>query len=82
MGIICRLELNDGCSRYELVHSNETHRHHHLVCNICNKVLEVEDDLLEDLETQIETQYKFKISDHSVKFYGLCEECQEKDKHE
>lgn len=82
LGIICRLDLNDGCSRYELVHSNEMHRHHHLVCNACNKVLEVEDDLLEELETQIETQYKFKIYDHSVKFYGLCEDCQKKEKNE
>ncbi|MBW6409829.1 Fur family transcriptional regulator [Clostridium weizhouense] len=78
LGVICRLELNDGCNRYELVHGDETHRHHHLVCNLCNKVLEVQDDLLEELETQIETQYKFKISDHSVKFYGVCEECQNK----
>ena len=26
----------------------------------------------------IESKYKFKILDHSVKFYGLCEECQSK----
>ena len=78
LGVISRLDLNDGCSRYEIVHSNETHRHHHLVCNICHKVLEVQDDLLEDLESGIEKQYKFKILDHSVKFFGVCDECQEK----
>ncbi|AGX42334.1 Fur family transcriptional regulator [Clostridium saccharobutylicum] len=78
LGVISRLDLNDGCSRYEIVHSDETHRHHHLVCNICHKVSEVQDDLLEELETEIEQQYKFKILDHSVKFYGICEECQKK----
>lgn len=78
MGIVYKLDLNDGCSRYELAHVNETHRHHHLVCNNCGKVLEVEDDLLEELETQIEASYKFKILDHSVKFFGLCENCKEK----
>ncbi|MFT8348207.1 Fur family transcriptional regulator [Clostridium saccharoperbutylacetonicum] len=76
LGVISRLELNDGCNRYEIMHSNETHRHHHLVCNNCHKVLEVQDDLLEDLEAAIEKQYKFKILDHSVKFYGICDECQ------
>lgn len=78
MGIVYKLDLNDGCSRYELAHINETHRHHHLVCNNCGKVIEVEDDLLEDLELQIEKVYKFKILDHSVKFFGVCDCCGEK----
>lgn len=78
LGIISRLDLNDGCSRYEMVHSNEAHRHHHLICNICNSVSEVQDDLLDDLEADIQNDYKFKILDHSVKFYGICRECQEK----
>lgn len=76
MGIVSRLDLNDGCSRYEITHQDEVHRHHHLICNKCNKVLEVQDDLLEELEEGIEKEYKFKILDHSVKFYGICEECQ------
>lgn len=78
IGIVSRLHLNDGCSRYELVHSDERHRHHHLVCNICNSVIEVEDDLLEELEENIEENYNFKIVDHSVKFYGVCSKCQHK----
>lgn len=82
LGIISRLDLNDGCSRYEMVHSNETHRHHHLICNICHSVSEVQDDLLDDLEADIQKDYKFKILDHSVKFYGICGECQEKLKEE
>lgn len=82
LGIISRLDLNDGCSRYEMVHSNETHRHHHLICNICHSVSEVQDDLLDDLEANIQKDYKFKILDHSVKFYGICGDCQEKLKEE
>jgi Fur family ferric uptake transcriptional regulator len=78
IGIVSRLHLNDGCSRYELVHSDETHRHHHLVCNVCNSVIEVEDDLLEKLEAKIESSYDFKIVNHSVKFYGICSKCKKK----
>lgn len=76
MGIIYRLDLEDGCARYELVHENENHRHHHLVCSNCGKVIEVEGDLLDTLEGNIENKYNFKIMDHSVKFFGLCDECQ------
>lgn len=78
IGVIYRLELNDGCSRYELAHDHETHRHHHLVCNTCKNIYEVQDDLLEELEQEIEKKYGFKIVDHTVKFFGVCQECKEK----
>ena len=76
IGILSKLHLDDGCTRYELVDSDERHRHHHLICSLCGAVIEVEEDLLEDLEAQIEKKYSFKVLDHSVKFYGYCKECQ------
>ncbi|HID0784661.1 TPA: transcriptional repressor, partial [Clostridium botulinum] len=42
------------------------------------KVIEVKDDFLEDLEENIEEEYNFKIENHSLKFYGICKECQGK----
>ena len=80
VGVIFKLDLNDGCSRYELAHSEEHHRHHHLVCNECKAVYEVQDDLLEELEERIETTYGFRILDHSVKFFGICAKCCKKHK--
>ena len=80
LGVVCKLDLNDGCSRYELVHENENHQHHHLICTNCGKVIEVEGDLLESLEHTIEEKYVFKIKNHSVKFYGLCSECSKSSK--
>ena len=41
LNVIYKLDLNDGCSRYELVHEDEEHRHHHLICNKCKKVIEI-----------------------------------------
>lgn len=78
LGVICKLDLNDGCNRYELVHEEENHKHHHLICTSCGKVIEVEWDLLEVLEHDIQTKYDFLIKDHSVRFFGLCSECQKK----
>ena len=69
VGVIFKLDLNDGCSRYELAHSEEHHRHHHLVCNECK-----------ELEERIETTYGFRILDHSVKFFGICAKCCKKHK--
>jgi Fur family transcriptional regulator, ferric uptake regulator len=75
IGLVYKLDLDDGFSKYELVKQNEDHRHHHLICSNCGSVSEVEDDLLESLEKQILIKNKFLVKDHRVKFYGLCEKC-------
>ncbi|GLC28593.1 Fur family transcriptional regulator [Clostridium omnivorum] len=75
MRVICKLDLSDGCNRYELVRQDENHQHHHLICNSCGRVIEVQGDLLETLEHDIETKYDFEIKNHSVKFFGICNEC-------
>ena len=78
MGIIDRLNFDDGCSRFELTSNDTVHHHHHLICEICNKVFEVENDLLEEIESEIENKYHFKIHDHNLMFYGHCKECMKK----
>ncbi|MEG0773256.1 Fur family transcriptional regulator [Clostridium sp.] len=75
MGVVCKLDLDDGRSRYELCQADDIHQHHHLICNECGKVIEVQGDLLHEIEEVIEKKYKFTIENHSLKFYGLCNEC-------
>ena len=75
LNVVCRLDLNDGCSRYELVHEDESHQHHHLICTNCGKVIEVQGDLLESLEHIVQEKYNFQVKNHSVKFYGICSDC-------
>jgi len=75
VGLVYKHNFDDGRSRYELNHHNEDHQHHHLICVGCNSVIEVEEDLLEQLETGIEEKYNFKINNHNVKFFGYCEKC-------
>lgn len=77
IGIVSSLNLEDGCTRYELITDNDAHHHHHLICRNCGKVIEVEEDLLEELETKIINEYDFKILDHKLKFYGICSECKQ-----
>ncbi len=72
---INRLNLDDGCIRYEIDLNEETHNHHHLICKLCGSVSEVRVDLLENLENNIERNYDFKILDHDLKFFGICNKC-------
>jgi Fur family transcriptional regulator, ferric uptake regulator len=79
IGVLSKLDLNDGRSRYELIHEEENHQHHHLICKSCGKVTEVQGDLLDYLEHSIEEKYNFKVTNHSVKFYGICCDCLKKE---
>lgn len=75
MGVLYRMNFDDGVSRYELVKNTADHQHHHLVCLKCGSIEEVEDDLLEVLEDKIAQKYDFFIKNHDVKFYGFCKKC-------
>jgi len=76
--VLHKINFGDGRSRYEINEANNVHHHHHLICLECGKVREFADDLLESLEALIARTSKFKIVDHQVKFFGYCQECQEK----
>lgn len=78
VGVLTTITFDDGVVRYELKQGNKTHNHHHLLCTECNKVIEVNLDLLDSLEAEIERDEKFHIVDHNVKFYGYCQDCYNK----
>lgn len=76
LDVLQKMNFGDGRSRYELSSEEDTHHHHHLICLRCQRVLEFEDDLLEELENRIEARSGFKVVNHQVKFYGYCRDCQ------
>jgi Fe2+ or Zn2+ uptake regulation protein len=74
--VISEVVFQDGVKRYELV--PEEHGHH-VICLSCHKVERV--SLANDLEVQekkIARQLNFKILNHSLEFYGLCQGCVKK----
>lgn len=73
-GLIKEIFLADRAKYYELI--SEDH-HHHLICRGCNKIEDV--DLDNDLDKQEQTILKknhFKVLQHSLEFFGLCNKCQ------
>ena len=77
LGILVHVDFGDGCARYELNTADpKVHQHHHLICLRCKKVIEFEEDLLDDIEEVITEEFGFKILNHEVKFFGYCEDCQ------
>jgi len=84
LGLIEKVNLDDGFVRYELAgpHDAKNHRHHHLICLKCGQVYSFEDDLLEQLEDRIRKTMDFYVVNHEVKLYGYCKKCQDKIKEE
>ena len=81
MGIVTKLALGDGQSRYEFKSSEKRDHHHHLVCTNCGKIIDYSEFLDEELrlvkktEERLAEKYNFVIQDHNIEFLGLCEKC-------
>ena len=79
LGILMKVNFDDGCVRYELSGGDsKTHRHHHLICLNCKKVIEFKEDMLDEVEDSIAKKADFEIVNHEVKFFGYCAECRNK----
>ena len=62
--------FNDNKVVYEK--SLNKKQHNHLICEKCNKIQEFCDPRLQQIIDSAEKLLKFKISKHSLNFYGRC----------
>jgi Fur family transcriptional regulator, ferric uptake regulator len=72
-GIILRLEFGEGKYRYEL----KKNHHHHLICQNCDSIEDVEGEYLISLEAQLRKKSGFFVKSHSLEFFGVCKRCQQ-----
>lgn len=75
--IIHAMDFGDGRKRYEFgaEEGQNHHHHHHLICTRCGAIIEVNEDLLEELESRVSKQHDFTITDHQLKIFGVCKQC-------
>lgn len=73
-GIVAEIDFGDRRKRYESAHSKH---HHHLICIKCSKIkgITLTDELKKE-EQRLAKQNNFKITNHSLEFFGLCSQCQ------
>ena len=50
--------------------------HDHLICTKCGDIIEFFDEIIEQRQEAIATKFNFKMTDHTMKIVGLCENCQ------
>lgn len=71
-GLVSKHNFEGGFSVFELTHADH---HDHLVCIKCGRVEEFFDELIEQRQRLISQQAHFKMTDHSLNIYGLCQTC-------
>ncbi|QTH64297.1 ferric iron uptake transcriptional regulator [Psychrosphaera ytuae] len=76
-GIVTRHHFEGGKSVFEL--ANKKH-HDHLVCLDCGKVMEFEDDVIEQRQEAVAKEFGIELTHHSLYLYGHCKDqnCSEK----
>ena len=71
--LIASINFGAEGKKYE---SNTKSHHDHLICTECGVIVEFVDDEIEKRQEKIAKANKFKITDHSMQLYGVCEKCQ------
>lgn len=75
--VVTSLSFGAQGKKYEL---GAKEHHDHLICTECGKITEFVDEEIEKRQQAITKELEFKMSDHSMQIYGICKECQEKEK--
>ncbi|HEX2345767.1 MAG TPA: Fur family transcriptional regulator [Gaiellaceae bacterium] len=74
LGLVQKVDLGDGVSRFEPTHAGGDH-HHHLVCDDCGKVEPFEDSTLEAAIERVADGRGYAVAAHDVVLRGACEDC-------
>jgi Fe2+ or Zn2+ uptake regulation protein len=61
--------------RYELAAPFRPH-HHHLLCDMCGAIEEIQSEKLEQLIHLIADEYSFNVQSHIFEVNGICRICQ------
>lgn len=75
--LLKEVDFGEGKKRYEITNSH----HHHLVCQKCKRIKEIDLDLtkfeeqLLILQNKINNFSDFKINQHNLEFFGICKVC-------
>lgn len=75
-GIVERHNFENNLSVFEIM---QDEHHDHLVCDVCGKIIEFHNPVIESEQLKVADEFGFKLSGHSLVLYGVCNNssCQE-----
>lgn len=75
--IVSSISFGSAGKKYEL--ANKPH-HDHIICKSCGLIVEFENDEIEAAQEEIAFKNGFKLTGHMMQLYGVCQQCQKKQK--
>jgi len=73
--VVTSLSFGAQGKKYEL---GAKEHHDHLICTECGEITEFVDEEIEKRQYTITNELGFKMIDHSMQIYGICQKCQKK----
>ncbi len=79
MQLMCRFgfarqsRFDNGVTLYEHRHLGQ--HHDHMICTKCRKIVEFEDEQIEQLQIKIAAAQGFHMLQHKLEIYGICNDC-------
>jgi len=73
LGLVAQTDLGGEAATFELVGGAP---HHHLVCESCGAVIEMDDALFQSLRADVLRRYGFDARSRHIALFGVCRGCQ------
>ena len=49
--------------------------HDHLICTGCGRIVEFENEKIEELQIRVARSHGFEVESHKLELYGRCDRC-------
>jgi len=72
LGLVTETDLGEGRVRY---HSAEKGHHHHLVCQECGAVIDLDESVLSPVKAVLLKEYGFIADLRHLAIFGRCKDC-------
>ena len=72
LGLVTETDLGGGRVRY---HSVEKGHHHHLVCQECGAIVDLDESMLSSLKDTLLREYRFVADLKHLAIFGQCVDC-------
>jgi Fur family ferric uptake transcriptional regulator len=72
-GLAIERQFGDGQTRYENL--PEDGHHDHIICIKCSRIIEFQNQRIEQLQSEIAKKFNFNVINHKLELYGYCSDC-------
>ncbi|MFC1899334.1 Fur family transcriptional regulator [Chloroflexota bacterium] len=74
LNLVTETDFGSGRVRY---HAGEKGHHHHLVCQKCGAIIDLDESALSSLKDYLKEAYRFVADLKHLAIFGYCESCQQ-----